>query len=202
MKRAFSDERFAIFMVTALCAASLAGCATDGGPRILSQYNSMVGVRGMRPYPHMGVDIDAAKGDPVIAAADGTVVGLLSGDAMCGNGVILRHELDKTPLGWTRYCHMDETGVQEGQKIERGDVLGKVGTTGNSLGIPHLHLELCPDRPCRGFMRDTADPLPLVVGCFDPGAGVPSVAKDSAGKPRLVLTYPVRCSVRKKAAPV
>jgi murein DD-endopeptidase MepM/ murein hydrolase activator NlpD len=197
---AYADRGFVTSLVTALCAVTLAGCATDGAPRILSSYNSRTGVVGMRPYPHMGVDFNASRGDPVIAAGGGTVVGVLSGNQMCGNGVIVQHEVDKTALGWTRYCHMEETSVRESQKVERGDVLGRVGTTGNSMGVPHLHLELCPNQPCRGFFRDTADPLPFIAGCFDPGTAVAYTQNGNGGKPRLVLTYPLRCALQKKDA--
>jgi murein DD-endopeptidase MepM/ murein hydrolase activator NlpD len=170
---------------------ALAGCAAEGTTRILSYYGDWTGVRpGRRPGPHMGVDFDASTGDPVIAATDGTVVRVFV-DGLCGNGIMVQH-----PVGenfWrTRYCHLDETNVQPGQQVKRGDVLGKVGTTGRSLGVPHLHFEL--HQP-GGESFDRIDPLPFIVGCFDHAKTVTySTLEASSAKPRPVLTYPVRCA--------
>jgi murein DD-endopeptidase MepM/ murein hydrolase activator NlpD len=103
-----AGQGFVLFAVAFLYTAMLAGCAVESTPRILSHYDSMTGVTGgMRPSRHMGIDFDASRGDPVIAAADGTVVEILHADRMCGNGVIVQHGIDETPLGWTRYCHID-----------------------------------------------------------------------------------------------
>ncbi len=192
----FSGCRLVLFAAALFYAVMLAGCAAEGTTRILSYYGDWTGVRpGQRPTRHTGVDFDGAKGDPVIAAADGTVVNVLPESAWpCGNGLIIEHRVDDTPVGWTLYCHMDETNVQRGQKIKRGDVVGKFGATGHSLGVPHLHFGLCPDQPCRGPAPATVDPLPFIVGCFDPAKTVAySALETSSGKPRLVLTYPVRC---------
>jgi murein DD-endopeptidase MepM/ murein hydrolase activator NlpD len=194
----------ALFAVGLFNAAILVGCAAEGSPRILSHYGSMTGVLGgPRSGRHMGVDFDASRGDPVIAAADGKVTLVLRGDsALCGNGVILQHRVD-TLSWWTRYCHMDETGVQPGQEVKRGAVLGKIGTTGRSMGVSHLHFELCPGQPCaREYSAHAADPLPFIVGCFDPAATVAySALEASGGQPHLVLTYPVRCVSRTQTRP-
>ena len=192
--------RLVLFAVALLYAVTLTGCAAEGTTRILSYYGCMSGVRpGLRPTRHTGVDFDGAKGDPVIAAADGTVVDVLPESAWpCGNGLINEHRVDETPLGWTLYCHMDETNVQRGQKIKRGDVVGKLGATGQSLGVPHLHFGLCPDQPCRGPATATVDPLPFIVGCFDPAKTETYAGLEAnRAKPRLVLTYPVRCARQK-----
>ena len=192
--------RLVLFAVALLYAVTLTGCAAEGTTRILSYYGDMSGVKpGLRPTRHTGVDFDGAKGDPVIAAADGTVVDVLPESARpCGNGLIIEHRVDDTPVGWTIYCHMDETNVQRSQRIKRGDVVGKLGATGQSLGVPHLHFGLCPDQPCRGFATATVDPLPFIVGCFDPAKTETYAGLEAnRAKPRLVLTYPVRCARRK-----
>ena len=180
-------------------AVMLAGCATEGTTRILSYYGDWTGVKpGQRPAPHRGVDFDASKGDPVIAATDGTVVRVFA-DGLCGNGIVAQHLVGET-IWRTIYCHLDETNVQPGQQVKRGDVLGKAGTTGNSLGVPHLHFGLKPGGESfdtidpRPFYEDTIDPLPFIVGCFDPAKTVAySTLEASSAKPRLVLTYPVPC---------
>ena len=168
---------------------ALAGCATEGTTRILSYYGDWSGVKpGQRPAPHRGIDFDVSKGDPVIAATDGTVVRVLS-SGNCGNGVVVQHTVD----GRTLYCHMDETNVRPDQKVKRGDVLGKAGTTGHSLGVPHLHFGLLQRQPSGEY--SDVNPLPFIVGCFDPAkTAAYSALEDGGEKPHLVLTYPVRCA--------
>jgi murein DD-endopeptidase MepM/ murein hydrolase activator NlpD len=85
---------------------------------------------------HAGVDLYAATGTPIRAAAAGkaTYVGN-SGD--CG----LRVELDHGGGLLTRYCHMSRTDTKLGQSFAAGATIGYVGTTGNASG-PHLHFEV------------------------------------------------------------
>ena len=172
-----------LFAVALLYAVMLAGCAAEGTTRILSYYGDWTGVLGCcRPAPHGGIDVDAAKGDPVIAAADGVVTGFIEGNGCA----ILGHRMGDTFSWWTLYCHMDEIDVKPGQEVKRGEVLGKAGTTGMARGVPHVHFELRQGQPGR-----RVDPLPFIVGCFDP---VKTYSAPDEGNPRLVLTYPVRCA--------
>ncbi|WP_165792064.1 M23 family metallopeptidase [Desulfocucumis palustris] len=85
---------------------------------------------------HEGVDISGSIGNAVAAAASGTVVraGWFGGYGKCvdishGDGVI------------TRYGHLSKIVVSSGQKIARGQLVGRVGSTGRSTG-PHLHFEV------------------------------------------------------------
>jgi murein DD-endopeptidase MepM/ murein hydrolase activator NlpD len=88
---------------------------------------------------HQGVDIAAAPGQPVRASADGVVVeaGELGG---LGQAVFLAHGFGVT----TRYGHMSRIDVRPGQRVNRGDVVGRVGNTGRSTGY-HLHYEVRVD---------------------------------------------------------
>jgi len=200
MKHGFSralwscDSRFVgLSAVALLYVVALAGCAAEGTTRILSYYGDWSGVRGgTRSAPHEGVDFAASMDDPVIAATDGRVVRVFA-DGSCGNGIVVQHPVDEA--AWrTRYCHLNGTNVQQGQRVTRGDVLGTVGTTGNSMGVPHLHFELWQRHP-RDESFGRINPLPFIVGCFDLGKPVASSALEAGGgKPRLVLTYPVRCA--------
>jgi len=85
---------------------------------------------------HEGVDIAAAPGQKVRAAADGIVVraGRISS---LGKAVYVAHGFDLT----TRYGHLSRLVVQPGQTVKRGDVIGYVGNTGRATGF-HLHYEV------------------------------------------------------------
>jgi murein DD-endopeptidase MepM/ murein hydrolase activator NlpD len=98
---------------------------------------------GMRRHPilgyvrrHAGVDFHASYGQPIVAVTDGVV--LSAGRAGgCGNAVKLSHAGGIQ----TRYCHMSRMAVYPGQPVNRGQVIGYVGTTGLSTGA-HLHYEM------------------------------------------------------------
>lgn len=85
---------------------------------------------------HEGQDIAAAFGSPVRSTADGLVVYAASRSGY-GNVVVLYHGNGIT----TRYGHLSQIGVEPGQRIHRGDEIGKVGSTGRSTG-PHCHYEV------------------------------------------------------------
>jgi murein DD-endopeptidase MepM/ murein hydrolase activator NlpD len=99
---------------------------------------------------HQGVDIAAAAGQPVRASADGIVLraGLLGG---MGKAVYVAHGFGVT----TRYGHLSRIDVRPGQRIQRGDVLGLVGSTGRSTGS-HLHYEVRID-------GDAVNPLAYIL---------------------------------------
>jgi murein DD-endopeptidase MepM/ murein hydrolase activator NlpD len=82
---------------------------------------------------HSGVDIAVGKGTPIKASNGGRIV-LADGLYLSGNTVVVDH-------GWgvsTNYAHLDRIDVTEGQMVEKGQVIGTVGSTGRSTG-PHLH---------------------------------------------------------------
>lgn len=83
--------------------------------------------------PHSGIDLQAEEGTPVLASNSGVVV-LVDELFFSGKSVVLDH-------GWgiySMYFHLLETAVGEGNKVKKGDLLGRVGSTGRSTG-PHLH---------------------------------------------------------------
>lgn len=85
---------------------------------------------------HSGIDIQAPTGANILAANDGEVIfaGWKSG---YGNFIIVDHG-GKTA---TAYAHCSRIVARDGQKVKKGDVIAKVGTTGYSTG-PHLHFEV------------------------------------------------------------
>ncbi|MCA1631595.1 MAG: M23 family metallopeptidase [Acidobacteria bacterium] len=85
---------------------------------------------------HPGQDIRAERGTAVVAAATGTV---LSVGWQNGYGQMV--EIDHGGGLTTRYAHLSKIEVAAGQQIARGDLVGRVGSTGRSTG-PHLHYEV------------------------------------------------------------
>lgn len=88
-----------------------------------------------RPAMHTGLDFRGEQGDPVRATAAGTV-----SQAGWNGGYGKLVEIDHGNGLSTRYGHLSEITVREGQSIKVGQVIGRVGSTGRSTG-PHLHYE-------------------------------------------------------------
>jgi len=88
------------------------------------------------PEQHEGIDIGSPAGTPVAAPAAGTVVTAGVGGGY-GNHVMIDHGNGVRSL----YGHLKEIDVKVGQQVEKGHVVGLVGSTGHSTG-PHLHYEL------------------------------------------------------------
>lgn len=90
-----------------------------------------------RTRPHNGRDFAATRGTPIVAATDGVVVHA-GRRGSWGRLVVLRHGNGLQ----TRYAHMNSiAGLSPGDSVRRGQVIGRVGTTGLSTG-PHLHFEV------------------------------------------------------------
>ena len=85
---------------------------------------------------HQGLDISADAGSPVYATADGTVT-IAAREGAYGNLITIDHGYGLE----TRYGHLSKYEVKAGAKIQRGQVIGRVGSTGRATG-PHLHYEV------------------------------------------------------------
>ena len=93
---------------------------------------------GMWSADHTGLDFAAPEGTAIRAIGDG-VVTEVAYDGAYGNKTVIRLE-DGTEL-W--FCHQSSQNVTVGDHVTAGDVIGAVGSTGNTTG-PHLHLEVRP----------------------------------------------------------
>lgn len=92
-----------------------------------------------RTVPHEGMDISAPRGTPIFAAARGTVV---RAGALPGYGDMV--EIDHGHGYVTRYGHVSKLLVRRGQRVERGDAIAQVGSSGTATS-PHLHYEVLVD---------------------------------------------------------
>lgn len=110
---------------------------------------------------HTGIDMADPQGTPIGAAAPGLAYAFQDNQRY-GNHVIVVH-----PGGFeTVYGHMVRTAVSWGQPVTAGQVIGFVGTTGNSTG-PHLHFEV-------RFAGAPLDPMPYLEGAPPDPAVVPA----------------------------
>jgi len=123
------------------------------------------------PHFHTGIDLAMPLGTPVFAAADGVVVlarpmtdagGMLVG---YGNYVIIQHDTGLKTL----YGHLMTIGVKEGDLVRRGQLIGLVGSTGNSTG-PHTHFEV-------RIENSPVDPMQMLpVAAPQPAAPIPATS--------------------------
>lgn len=89
---------------------------------------------------HGGLDLISQQGEPVFAAADGTVKDVDHSSKGLGNVITISHGNGFV----TRYAHLENTRVSRGQKVTVGKQIGQVGMSGNSFA-PHLHYEVIKD---------------------------------------------------------
>ncbi len=106
---------------------------------------------GQERAPHRGIDFDARTGDPVMACADGKVV-LAADHYYSGKIVAVDHGLQV----FSMYLHLSDFDVSVGQTVKRGDVVGRIGSTGRVTG-PHLHFSL-------SVQGESVDAAPIMAG--------------------------------------
>ena len=100
--------------------------------------------------PHQGWDFEARDGEDCFAIADGQVV-MVRNKGAYGLQIILRFEYDFDDDGdrdalFAAYCHLSRADVNVGDQVERGQLIGLTGSSGNARGMgaddQHLHFEI------------------------------------------------------------
>lgn len=117
---------------------------------------------GSRTHPihgvvktHYGIDIANSTGTPVVSAADG-VVSYASPLSTYGNVIMVTHSIDGQ-IFTSLYAHLSSIKVNKGQVVSKGQIIGGIGTTGNSTG-PHLHFEIHLGN-WEGMAKNSVNPL-------------------------------------------
>lgn len=112
--------------------------------KITSKYGWRTWSNGSKDF-HTGIDIagSGAYGTNILAANDGTVI-YVKTTYVAGKGYGKYLIIDHGGGYSTLYAHCSSISVKTGQTVKRGDVIGKVGSTGNSTG-PHIHFEIRVD---------------------------------------------------------
>ena len=150
----------------------------DPVPNWRSSITSKPGLRQNPTGPgisdHKGLDVGAPMGTPIQAVKDGKVVFAGDGGGY-GNLVVLQHG-DGT---FSKYAHQSKLNVQVGQDVKAGDVIGAVGSTGNSTG-PHLHFEVRKGSPD----GEVLDPVAFLEGAEQVAAKSPTSGYSPVGDSR------------------
>ncbi|WP_147103406.1 M23 family metallopeptidase [Tateyamaria sp. syn59] len=180
-----------------------------GAPKIASEFQSRMGVNGLRRGArHQGIDIKGPNGMPIIAAADGRVLETDIGSCW-GPTIVVDHGTGTDGKRLiAAYGHLGQMKVKAGQSVRRGQTIGVLGNNHRDfkciVAVRHLHFQL--GRAWRGpekgtfwgHMRYLQDGKrgtnphqywadgPNRVTCFESGRAYP------AG----TLTYPVPCAGR------
>ncbi len=118
---------------------------------VTAPINSDFGIRNGRP--HNGVDIAIESGTPIVAVAGGTTFGVGDRGDGYGNAVEIKHN----PQMSTLYAHMSRIAIGDNVTVRAGQIIGYVGSTGNSTG-PHLHFEVRSPAGADNFL----DPKPYL----------------------------------------
>lgn len=116
------------------------------------------GQTGLWARYHTGLDFRAGSGTPIKAVQSGTVLHAGYGGnagSWAGNYVAVKHPDGNTTL----YAHMSSNSVSPGQRVEAGQVIGHVGSTGRSFGA-HLHFELYKPGARYGDVYSASNPQP------------------------------------------
>jgi murein DD-endopeptidase MepM/ murein hydrolase activator NlpD len=117
---------------------------------------------------HQGIDLQANKGDLVLAVADGVIVGVNMG--LDGYGYTVTHQFTHTDgrVLYAFYAHLSLVTVKIGEKVTTGTSIGKTGSTGNAKGMDtiakggHLHFEIRTKQVCGLGTANRLDPLDFV----------------------------------------
>ena len=114
---------------------------------------------------HDAIDIMAAEGTPVIAAAPGRVEKLFFSDGGGGITVYVRSQ-DGRWIYYYAHLLSYAPGLAEGQQLQRGQLIGRVGHTGNANAAgPHLHFAIFRMNPGERWWQGSAiNPYPLLAG--------------------------------------
>ena len=100
-------------------------------------YGSQRILNGQPSSPHLGLDMAAPTGTPVLASQPGKVTLLHQGMVMTGKTLMLDHGFGISTI----YIHMSAINVKDGDLVQAGQRIGAIGTTGRSSG-PHLHFQV------------------------------------------------------------
>lgn len=160
--------RIILICIGLLLLTKAAVSAEEGGIWPLEADFTITSYYGYRESPiagassnHKGIDISAQAGTPIMTIKSGNYLPM-GFHKSNGNWAVIDHQ-DGT---YSAYLHMQSFEISKSGYVNKGDIIGYVGSTGLSTG-PHLHLEIrlgAPGRPMDFFLFEPIDPLSLTFG--------------------------------------
>ena len=148
----------------------------DVGPSFIGRLKLIIPVAGIQPHQlrdtfsdarsdnrtHDAIDIPAASGTPVLAAADGRIVKLFQGEP--GGTTIYQSSTDEKLIFYYAHLQAYAAGLAEGTMVRQGEVIGYVGDSGNAgAGNYHLHFSIAiANDPKRYWEGTNINPYPLL----------------------------------------
>ena len=113
---------------------------------------------------HRAIDIPAPSGTPVLAAMDGRIERLFASKR--GGLTIYQRSADGHLILYYAHLQGYRRGLAEGQRVERGQVIGTIGASGNAdPAFPHLHFQILETVPRSGWRDgEPVNPYPLLTG--------------------------------------
>jgi murein DD-endopeptidase MepM/ murein hydrolase activator NlpD len=145
--------------------------AHPGINRIASGFGMRINPFHKGLYPHTGIDFAASRGTEVVASGSGRVSLVRYSDLQAGYGNMI--EIDHGDGIVTRYAHLEQFFVREGQRVAGGQAVGTVGITGGAVA-PHLHYEML-------IGGRQVDPVPYLIEGFT-ADGYASFVRQSKAK--------------------
>ena len=134
------DEVFKLAKQKSQMLASIPGIqpvSIKGSSRLVSGFGYRIHPIYKTSKMHTGIDFAAPTGTPIYSTGNGVVSQTEFNGRGYGNNVVINHGYGYQTL----YGHMTKFVVRPGQKVQRGDLIGYVGSTGSSTG-PHCHYEV------------------------------------------------------------
>ena len=121
--------------------APTVGSRGSDSPTVIGYYERPIlgGVKTQGIHGHNAVDLSSSTGTPIMASADGEVIIARSGGWNGGYGSYI--EIQHPNGTQTLYAHLSKVSVSVGDSVTQGQVIGKLGSTGDSTG-PHVHFEI------------------------------------------------------------
>ena len=190
----YSDVSFDdISLQESACEAAYIDSPLDGDLRVISRFDGRT---------HFGTDFAAAEGDDVLAAADGKILRIGFDERSVKNANARQKALNLKKVGWGRYIIIEHDDgsktlyahlikdspasldLEEGMRVEKGEVIGQADTTGGATGS-HLHFEYVPKgNPYK--KANKIDPEPCIAKGFNLdvsllGEGFGTVVSDPEG---------------------
>ena len=148
----------------------------DVGPSFIGQLKLIIPVAGIQPHQlrdtfsdarsddrtHDAIDIPAASGTPILAAADGRIVKLFQSEP--GGTTIYQLSTDEKLIFYYAHLQAYAAGLAEGTMVRQGEVIGYVGDSGNAgAGNYHLHFSIVIANDPRRYWEGTSiNPFPLL----------------------------------------